>query len=81
MITWGRKKKAGPPPESAFDRTVLPGVPSAFTGGDTTLGEMRRMSRDMAERDARTPVEQGLAISLLAVLDLFEQTVTERKAN
>lgn len=63
---------------SGFDARVLPGVPSVFTGRDTTYGEVRRMARDMAERDWRTQAEKGLAMTLLAVVEDFKQELETR---
>lgn len=65
-----RRKKAG---LTEFERRSLPGVPDAFTGRDTTLGTQRRMARQIRDEAWQTPTERGLAISLLAVLDLFEK--------
>lgn len=74
MSLFKRSKK---PAESAFDRMTVPGVPSVFTGGDTTIGEVRRMTVDIRDVNAQTHTERGLAITLLAVLDLFEQTLSD----
>ena len=70
-MRFGRKKTAEPR-ESAFERRTLLGVPSVFTGRDTTLGEQRRMAREVLDEAAQTPTERGLAISLLAVLSMYE---------
>ncbi len=45
-------------------------------GMETTVGMQRRMATDMAERDYRTASERGLALSLLAALDMIEDMAT-----
>jgi hypothetical protein len=39
----------------------------------TSYGEMRMHATNIAERDYLNPVEQGLALSILAILDDVEQ--------
>lgn len=72
-----RRKKSGP---SEFERRALPGVPDAFTGRDTTLGMQRQMARQIRDEAWQTQTERGLAISLLAVLDLFEKETRSGEA-
>lgn len=79
-MSWPRKRREEPA-ESAFERLTLPGVPSVFTGRDATIGEMRRMAADLRDNAWQTDTERGLAISLLAVLDLFEQATEKREAD
>ena len=55
-----------------FEKQTLPGIPSVFTGGDTTLGELRTMAKGIRDEDARTEVERGLAISVVALIDYME---------
>ncbi len=73
-LLWKRESQPEP---SEFERRVLPGVPSVFTGADTTLGEMRAMAKDVRDNTCQTQAERGLAISLLAILDLFEKETND----
>lgn len=81
MIGWGRLRKTRPPVEveSAFERRTLPGIPSVFTGKDATLGEQRLMAKMIVDDPYVSAVARGLAISLLAVIDLFEREVEEKE--
>jgi len=62
--------------DSEFNQRSIPGVPSVFTGRDTTIGEMREMATDIRDKNATTQTERGLAISVLAILDMFEKEET-----
>lgn len=54
---------------------VVPGIHSAFTGEDTTYGEVLQMAIDMSERDWNTPSEKGLAMTLIAIINDFDSEV------
>jgi len=67
-------------PQRPVDGRVLYGVPDVFTGEDTTYGTVRKMTEEIRDRDWQTATEQGLAITLLAVIDDLEQVLEEREA-
>lgn len=68
---FGKKKER----DQAFSSRQLQGIPSVFTGRDTTIGELRQMSQAVANETWTTATERGLAISMLEVLKMFEQEV------
>ena len=84
MPGWQRWRRQPAPMELGeaeggdFGSRVLKGVPDAFTGKDTTYRAMRLMAKDVRDRTWQTPVEMGLAISLLAVIDDLERVLGER---
>ena len=72
---WLGRKRVRVAETSAFEARRLTGVPDVFTQDDTTYGMQRRMATEVRDVSAQTPVEKGLAISLLAVVEDFEATV------
>lgn len=78
-MRWRRQGDPDPEPESGFGSRKLVGVPDAFTGKDTTYRAMRLMAKDIRDRTWETPVEKGLAISLLAVIDDLERELAARE--
>lgn len=72
-----QRRSESEPIRTEFEKRVVSGVPSVFTGENTTVGEMREMARDIRDHSALTPTEAGLAISLLAVLDMYEREANE----
>lgn len=58
-----------------FENRVIRGVPDVFTQKDTTYGTARRMAEEVRDYSAQTSTEQGLAITLLAVIDDLEHVL------
>lgn len=72
MRNWLRKSEEAVT-ERPIDARILPGVPDVFRGGETTYGMQRRMATEIRDETWQTPVEKGLAISLLAIIDDIEK--------
>lgn len=72
-MTWGRENRRRAERPWSIDSRVLPGVPSVFTGSDTTYGEQRKMATEIRDEAWNTATERGLAISLLAVIEDFQR--------
>lgn len=74
MKNWFRKSEEAVT-ERPIDARTLPGVPDVFTGKDTTYGMQRKMATEIRDETWQTPVEKGLAMSLLAVIDDLEDVL------
>jgi hypothetical protein len=56
----------------------IPGIPNVFTGRTSTYAEHREMASDVAKNTWQTPVEKGLAISIVAIIDDFDHEMRDR---
>jgi hypothetical protein len=78
MSWWGaRKREERVEKVWTIDSRVLRGVPSVFTGQDTTYGEQRKMAQEIRDEAWNTGTERGLAISLLAVIEDFQHELDQ----
>lgn len=78
-MSWFKRSK----PEDALliGKRTLPGIPDAFTGRDTTYAKAREMAVDVRDNTYRTQVEKGLAITLVTVIDDFNQYLANRSGD
>jgi len=54
-----------------LDGRVIPNLNTPANG--QTYGTMRMMAQNIADHNWETPVEKGLALSILAIIDDFEK--------
>jgi hypothetical protein len=71
----GQRPREVTVPTRPLDSRVLVGVPDVFTGQDTTYGQVRKMTEDLRDKHWQTATEQGLAITLLAIVDDLERVL------